>query len=115
MYKVEGTTIRMTRGDTLKVQVALKQGGQAYTPEAGDALLFAVKTKLNRSKTEFIDSEPLIEVAIPTDTLLLTLDPEDTADLHFGNYFYEIQFTYANGDVDTVVPMSPFIIEPEVS
>ena len=114
MYKVEGTKITMTRGDTLKVQLSLKQGEDDYTPVEGDALRFAVKSRLNSKRTEFVEDEPLIEVAIPMDTLLLQLDPEDTKDLKFGNYYYDIEFTSASGDVDTVVPMSPFILDPEV-
>jgi hypothetical protein len=34
MYKIEGTTIYLTRGDTLKINVGLStKNGKPYTPE----------------------------------------------------------------------------------
>ena len=36
-YKVDGTTITLTRGDTFTTTVTIKyQNGNTYTPQAGD-------------------------------------------------------------------------------
>lgn len=114
MYKVEGNTITMTRGDTLILQVGINQGDEPYTPVEGDKVRFALKGQLNSRGTAYKDSEPLILKNIPIDTMLLTLDPEDTKHLPFGEYNYDIEITFDNGVVDTFITASPFIIDPEV-
>ena len=114
MYKVEGTTITMTRGDTLLVQVGMTRDGTAYTPEAGDRVRFAVKTELNRKDTDFVEDEPLIEKQIPIETMILQLDPEDTKSLPFRSYKYDIEITFSDGTVATFICNSDFILTPEV-
>lgn len=52
---------------------------------------------------------------IPTSTMILHLDPEDTKDLGFGEYVYDVELTFANGDVDTFINNAKFILAPEVS
>ena len=115
MIHIEGTTITMTRGDTLAVTVGIMQGNEAYTPQEGDAVRFALKTpKMNAKRTEYADAEALLLKAIPTDTLLLRLDPEDTKGLGFGSYVYDIQLTYSDGAVDTFIAEATLTLTPEV-
>ena len=116
MIHIEGTTITMTRGDTLTVQIIMIGENEPYTPQEGDSLRFALKhPKLNGKRTEYVDPEPLIEKQIPTDTQLLRLDPEDTKGLGFGKYVYDIQLTYADGRVDTFIAEAALELTPEVS
>lgn len=113
--KISGTTITLTRGDTLRVLVTMHYGGEEYIPQEGDALQFALKRRIyNTKKTEFLDEEPLILKTIPIDTQVLTLDPEDTKPLGFGQYAYDIQITFADGTVDTFIPNATFYIKEEV-
>lgn len=114
MYKVEGTTVTMTRGDTVIIQVGIKEGNTDYTPQAGDSVRFALKGEMNLKGTDFKDTEPLIVKTIPNATLLLQLDPEDTKNLPFGTYTYDIEITFADGKVDTFIPEATLIIAPEV-
>lgn len=114
MYKVEGNKITMTRGDTLILQVNISQGEEPYVPVEGDSVRFAVKSRLNSRGTAFKEAEPLINKNIPTDTMLLTLEPDDTKQLPFGEYAYDIEITFNNGVVDTFITNSPLILEPEV-
>ena len=115
MIHIEGTTITMTRGDTLAVQVGITRGGEPYTPQEGDSVRFALKSsKMNAKRTEYADAEPLLVVDIPTDTLLLQLAPEDTKPLGFGSYVYDIQLTYADGAVDTFITEATLTLTPEV-
>ena len=44
-----------------------------------------------------MDEKPLVVKDIPSDTMLLVLEPEDTKTLPFGKYVYDIQITYADG------------------
>lgn len=92
MYKVSGTTISLTRGDTLKVLITLTtKNKNPYIPVAADRIRFALKSaKMNVNKTEFTDKNPLILKDIPYNTMELKLDPEDTKNLPFGNYKYDL-------------------------
>ena len=46
--------------------------------------------------------------------MTLRLDPEDTKELGFGTYVYDLEMTFADGRVDTFVEGKDFIISPEV-
>lgn len=102
--EVKNNKITMTRGDTLRIQVAIVVDGEDYTPENGDSVRFALKhTTLNNTRTEYYDDEPLILKTIPNDTLVLELEPNDTKPLGFGKYDYDIEITFADGTVDTFI------------
>ena len=51
--KVSGTTISLTRGDSLIIQISVNQEGKSYEVKPGDKIRFAMKKDLQ-------DSEPLI-------------------------------------------------------
>lgn len=115
MYSIEGTTITLTRGDTMIAEVAAFNGDEPYIPQEGDSFRFVMKSnKLNGKKTEYIDPQPLVTKEIPTDTMLLRIDPEDTKPLGFGNYVYDIELTYADGKVDTFINNAAITLIPEV-
>ena len=115
MYKIKGKTIYLVRGDTFQTQVVIKQNGTTYTPVQGDVIRFALKrNKFNHDRTQYLDKEPLILKRIPNNTMILELEPSDTANLDFGEYHYDIEITMANGRVDTFISDSIYI-QPEVS
>ena len=107
MYSIIGTTIKLTRGDSFYCTIALQKNGETYTPAEGDTIRFVMKQN--------ICGEALIEKAIPMDTLVLYIAPEDTAELKFGRYVYDLEMTYANGDVDTFINNANFHVMPEVA
>lgn len=106
---INGTTIRMTRGDTLKAVIGIKNpDGSDYTPIEGDSIRFAVKEYYSQRS-------PIIVKTIPTDTMLLWLEPEDTKTLRMPQkYVYDIELTHANGDVDTFISRAELNITEEV-
>ena len=115
MYKIDGTKITLTRGDSFYAELELKRGSDTYTPATGDKIRFAMKRKyLNDDQTDFLDVRPLVLKSVPTDTMILKLDPEDTKSLGFGEYVYDLQIEFANGDVDTFIASAPFILAKEV-
>ena len=80
-----------------------------------DSIRFAVKHKsMLGDKSDYTDIDPLINIQIPTDTLILTIEPEDTKDLGFGKYVYDVEITFSDGTVDTFITASPFILSEEV-
>lgn len=85
-YNITGTTITLTRGDTFEALVsATKRDGTQYIPVEGDVIRFAMKENYD-------DPRPLLVKDIPIDTMMLTLEPQDTADLNFGKYVYDIAY-----------------------
>lgn len=79
-YNITGTTITLTRGDTFEALVsATKRDGTQYIPVEGDVIRFAMKENYD-------DPRPLLVKDIPINTMMLTLEPQDTADLNFGKY-----------------------------
>lgn len=115
MFKTDGNEIYLTRGDTLTAEVTIEKDGSAYTPAAGDQIVFALKrAAMNLKRSEFADEQPLVEKVVPNDTLILKLDPADTQELGFGAYVYEISLTNEAGEVDTFIADEPFVLTPEV-
>lgn len=107
-YSISGTTINLTRGDTFEAVVtAVDSTDDIYIPQDGDSIRFAMKCKYD-------DAKPILVVNIPTDTMILTLKPEDTKELPFGKYVYDIQLTYADGRVDTFITKAKLNITEEV-
>jgi len=112
---VRGTDISMTRGDTASIQISIIQNGSAYTPVEGDVVRFALKhTNMTSGNRQFKDQTPLITKVIPNSTMILVLAPEDTANLDFGVYTYDIQITFFDGTVDTFIPNATLYLNPEV-
>lgn len=113
--RIQGTTITLTRGDTLRTQVTMTLNGQPYTPVEGESVRFALKhPQLNSKRTDFKDTTPLILKQIPIDTMILELQPSDTKNLDFGTYVYDLQITFADGCVDTFITEAKLVLTPEV-
>lgn len=114
-YNISGSKITLTRGDSLYCEVSMMQGSSVYTPQEGDVIRFALKRDaMAPGGVDYADKRPLILKTIPNDTLVLHLEPGDTKELKFGTYVYDIEITFANGDVDTFIQAAPFVIEKEV-
>lgn len=115
-YKIDGTKITLTRGDTFRTVVAIKNKteGSYYTPTEGESVVFAMKrNRLIANGSEYYDKAPLIEKEIPIDTMILHITPEDTKSLGFGEYKYDVRLVKANGEVYTFISDSDFIIDRE--
>ena len=121
MFEIDGTTITLTRGDSLLVKIIINLKDEnnviigEYTPDPDDEISFALKhPQLKSDKSDFVDEEPLILKVIPNDTQLLKLDPEDTKGLAFGDYKYDIEIKFKDGFVRTFIPDARFKITKEV-
>lgn len=109
MVQINGTSITMTRGDTLQAKISIyNKDGSIYVPQDGDNVRFAVKRDYN-------DSDVLIYKDIPMETLVLEINPDDTKSLtQPSSYVYDIQLTTADGRVDTFIAKAKFKITEEV-
>lgn len=110
MVSIRGTTLTVTKGDTLDIGLELLlEDGSAYQPQEGDAIRFALKQR-------YEDLEPLLLKPIPNDTLRLRLESAETKRLRAGwvPYVYDLQITFADGSVDTFIDRAKFIVTDEV-
>ena len=109
---VSGTDLTITRGDTGAIRVAVSDAeGEPVPLEDGDMIELTVRERLGASGkllykkvTEFVGGEALI-----------TIYPEDTSNLEFRIYVYDVQLTRANGQVKTIVKPSKFVVGNEVT
>ena len=102
MFFLNGTNIKLTRGDSATLAVSL----QGYDLQEGDTL--TLSCKVDPSKTAY-----LFQLTATDDEF--TFLPSTTEELDFGAYRYDIQLTTANGEVYTVIPVSSFTVMEEIT
>lgn len=108
MLKVSGNKIELTRGDTMILEVELKdEMGEIYTPTETDKIFFRLKRNAT-AKEMFVVKE------IPYDTMILQLNEEDTENLKFGTYVYEIELVTSNDYHFTAIANEEFVISEEL-
>ena len=97
----ENMTIAMTRGDTAKIMFsAVDEEGTPYEPEAGDMLKFSVAKK--------VGATPIFEIpsVMESDAEAfweITIEPDNTNGMKFGDYAFDVQLTHDGGQVDTII------------
>lgn len=107
-YSVRGTTITLTRGDSFAATIIIVDSeGKSYIPDKKDVIRFAMKS-------DYDDDAPLLIKNIPVNTLILSIDPDDTKNLEFGKYVYDIELTKSTGEVDTFITKATLKITEEV-
>ena len=103
---INGTEMRMLRGDTEVVTVSCETDEGERRPFVdGDKITFTVGTSLGRTLvaktvTQFQDGAAVVALA-----------HEDTNGLPPGEYRYDVQLTAADGTVKTIIPPSRFVLE----
>lgn len=107
MFKIIGTKIFLTRGDTALIDIKiLRMDGTEYQLKAGDQVLFTVKKNAK-------DNDVLFQKA-PVDGII-EISPADTDHLRFGDYVYDCQLRTYDGMTQTFIPPSPFKVMEEVT
>jgi len=104
--KIKGTNISMTRGDSESITVRCSEPFAA-----GDTVTMTVR--------EDVESEIVLQKNATSfdenGAAVLAIEPGDTEGLEFGDYVYDIQIRWADGTVATVLPVSRFHLEGEVT
>lgn len=108
-YSIDAKTnnITLVRGDYFPCNIVMTKDGEPFIPESG-SLRFALKKRYTDT-----DDKVLILKPIPIDTLLLELESEDTKELKFGDYVYDIEYQDDEGRPDTFI-RAKFILAEEV-
>lgn len=108
MFYVQGTDIKITRGDNAQLAVdLLNADGSAYVMQSGDKLYLTVNIGARQG-------EPLLQLVSDSQAIFRFV-PESTKTLEFGKYKYDIQLTTANGEIYTVIPVSKFEVLEEIT
>ena len=98
----------MTRGDTFSADICIYQpNGKPYNLAKDDVIQFAMKKSAK-------DTTILILKDISIETMKLVLNPDDTKDLDFGTYVYDIQLQKTTGEVYTFITKSYLTLTEEV-
>lgn len=104
----EDNTIIITRGDSQEVDLYLTdREGYPYNPVEGDHVYFYMKKSAQAQ-------ELLIQKEIDIHTLVINFIEEDTRNLAFGEYRYEIEIVLQGGEHYTAIKNTPFIITEEL-
>lgn len=107
MLYIEGTTIKLTRGDTAYLHIPLTTSEGEYEMSSTDTLTFSVKKSIR-------ESDYILQKTV-TGSNVFHIEPSDTAELAFTKYVYDVQLDTNNGDVFTVITPSTFEVLTEVT
>lgn len=104
--------IRLRKGRSLSAALTiLTDDGEAYVPESGDTVRFAVCS--DRDGTTVISKT--LEYDSTDGVWALELEPSDTSSLEPGTYHYDIGMQYAAGGYADVIEYTDFVILPSAS
>lgn len=107
MLATVDNNIYLTRGDTADINVIIKDNnGEVYNMQSGDVLRFTIKINC-------ITTDIVIQKTVTNNTI--SLDPEDTENLNYGSYWFDLELTTAGGDVYTVLAPHRFNLCDEVT
>ena len=108
MLKVRGTKITFNRGDDIFIKVDIYDSeGQTYTLREGDKLFYSVKKKETDENYAIAPRE--------LDRDVMHIAPEDTYDLAFGDYVYDVHMVTAEGRSSTIIKPSILTLEPAIT
>lgn len=111
MLKITGTDIHLTRGDTAYLQVPIETEVNGVTSDyeirENDTLRFTVK--------ESAWDETFLIQKVLEGSNNFHIAPEDTKELKYGSYTYDVELTTGEGDVFTVITPSVFKVTKEVT
>ncbi len=108
MFRINSKTrtLSLTKGDNAYIQVDVKTiDGDSYQIKSDDVIVLTVR---KNAKSDIAFQETAIDGVI-------SITPDDTNSLASGSYVYDVQLTTGLGIVQTIVPISAFYIEEEVT
>lgn len=111
---INGQDIYMTRGDTESITLSIfdEEGNLIpFSNANGDIVYFTVKAS---TQTGTVSFQKTITIFTPEGEAIVEIVPNDTKDLRYGDYVYDVQIN-KNGNVTTVVKPAKFVIQEEVT
>lgn len=113
MLYINNNDIRLTRGDTawLEVPINNKAAGKMYEIADDDTVFMTVRMGVKKSAD---DNSFLFQKRV-VGSNVFHIAPEDTADLSYGDYHYDVELHTADGEVYTVIDDKTFTLLKEVT
>lgn len=105
---VNGLSLEMTRGDTESITVTC----EGHPFEQGDIIEMTVR---KRASSEDRALYKRVEEFNEDGSATIPINPEDTEEMSFGAYMYDIQLTFADGTVVTIIKPNSFVLLEEVT
>jgi len=103
MFKIDGKqNIYISQGDSAICDISIVSPNfpyNSYEMAAGDKLVFTVRSSPKQLNSEEL---PLIQKTLTEPCLIL--EPNDTANIEFGEYYYDVKLLFADGNVNTIIP-----------
>lgn len=100
MVDITNNVITIVQGDTLEVPIVIRtMDGSEFVPFDDDEIRFAVKEEHGAN------NPVLIRKLIPTDTMILRLEANETKNLQARKklYVYDVELSTVDGYVDTFI------------
>ena len=108
MLKISGTKITINRGDTAFLTINVRdREGNVYELQDGDSLWFSVKQKATDENYAIAPKK--------LNKNVLEIMREDTINLDFGSYIYDIQLVNNQGFTSTIIQPSEFNVAVTVT
>ena len=111
MIEIRKYDISITRGDAAYITFDLRTAnGQTAVLTQYDIVRCQVRDRK-------VDGELMFEGQVERDgnQFIWHIRPENTAGLEFGEYYWDAQVEYINGDIFTFIPVSRFVVLPEIT
>lgn len=106
--------IEIRRGTTNEFVIALTdEEGKPYSLSDADTLIFGIKRNVRQASPVF--SKSFADYDELRGGYVIGLTPEDTQDLDFGNYVYDIGLQKSTGEFYIVCPCDTLIIADTVT
>lgn len=112
LYGNDGKNMEMTRGDTEIITVSCLANGIDMPLQIGDIVYFTVKETINSSSNAF---QVKVTEFTTEGKAEIKIKPENTKNLKFRTYVYDVQITKADGTVTTIITPHEFKIGAEVT
>lgn len=118
MLKITKDKIYLTRGDTAFIELnLLNQDGTQYIPNPEDKVYFRLKSSIT-AKVILLEKELRFEYSEEDTSVwvntILEFEEDDTKDLKFTTYKYEIEVVTVQGYHFTVIEGADFVVGPEL-
>lgn len=102
MYKIEDTTISLTRGDKATISLQCQtDNGELYTFQKGDVIKLGIYTKKGLDLPPVLEKKVIVEEA-STD-INICLDSEDTKIGAYANKAIEYWYEISLNDIQTLI------------
>ena len=107
MFSINGTSVSLTRGDSCYIRAEIT----GYTVKQGDMLTLSIKVDTDPT-SPYLVQKVVQDASVDT---VFAFQPNDTKDMEYGTYKYDIQLDTVDGGRYTIIPPSNFVITEEVT